>query len=63
MITYFIDVHFQGTLFFSTTANTEAHGKAVYRALRDRFDKAQGFDLSIVQEERIGNFVDTARWE
>lgn len=63
MIIYFIEVHFQGSLFFSTTANNEEHGRTVYQALRDRFDRGQGFEISIFQEERISNFVDSARWE
>ncbi len=63
MITYYIEVHFGGSLFFATTANNEEHGKEIYQALRDRFDKGQGFDISITQQECIGNFVDTARWE
>lgn len=63
MITYYIEVHFQGSLFFSTTANNEAHAIEVFRALRACFDKGQGFDISVVYEECTSNFVDTARWE
>lgn len=61
-ITYFIDVG-GPDLFFTVTVNDEAQGKAIYQALYDRFTKDQGFDISITYEERIGGFVDTARWQ
>lgn len=61
-ITYFIDVG-GPDLFFTVTVDNEAQGKAIYQALYDRFTKEQGFDISITYEERIGGFVDTARWQ
>lgn len=61
-ITYFIDV-LGPDLSFTVTVDNEAQGKAIYQALYDRFTKEQGFDISITYEERIGGFVDTARWQ
>lgn len=60
--TYFIDV-LGPDLFFTVTVNNEERGKEIYQALYDRFTKEQGFDISITYEERIGGFVDTARWQ